>query len=117
MAETRDQCRRLRRDSTKPERLVWALLRGRRCRGIRFRRQHPVGPYIADFACLSPRLIVEIDGSSHDHRGEHDVERTEYLRSVGWRVVRFSNEDVLNDPQVVVDAIARELTDTSASGH
>jgi very-short-patch-repair endonuclease len=56
---------------------------------------------------------VEIDGSSHDHRGEHDAERTEYLRDIGWREVRFSNEDVLKDPQVVVDAIARALMGSS----
>ena len=101
--------RRLRRDATMPERLLWGALRDGRLGGLRFRRQHPIGTYIADFYCHSARLIVEIDGMSHADRAAADRRRTKYLESMGHCVVRFTNDDVLTDIDAVAEAIIRAV--------
>ncbi|MES2405319.1 MAG: DUF559 domain-containing protein [Pseudomonadota bacterium] len=86
--------RHLRRDMTDAEHRLWHHLRRRQLRGFRFRRQFPIGPYIADFACLEAKLIVEVDGSQHfDAAG--DVARTQRLHEHGYQVLRFWNDDVL----------------------
>jgi len=77
----RERARLLRRDSTIPERILWKLLRDRRLSGAKFRRQHPVGPYVVDFYCPSHGLVVELDGRSHDDHGLQDQERERYLES------------------------------------
>jgi very-short-patch-repair endonuclease len=74
------------------ERRVWSRLRRKQLNGCRFRRQVPIGPYFADFACLSERLVIEIDGPFH--REESDARKTAYLESLGFRVARFSVSDV-----------------------
>jgi very-short-patch-repair endonuclease len=96
------------------ERRLWRRLRGARIDGHRFRRQHPIGRYFADFACDGLRLILEIDGGIHDRDdvilGDH-LRQVE-LESLGWTVLRFSNEEVLTRPNRVTEAIrkhAREL--------
>ncbi len=96
------------------ERRLWQRLRDPRLDGHRFRRQHPIGRYFADFACDRLRLILEIDGGVHDR---DDVILRDHLRqveleSLGWTVLRFSNEDVLTRPERILTAIrehAREL--------
>jgi len=102
-----ERARRLRQDATFPERLLWSRLRGGQLGGARFRRQHVIGPYIADFYCIRAELVVELDGRSHDERAiRHDGEREEWMRSNGLRVIRFTNDRVLADIDGVVRAIA-----------
>ena len=100
--------RELRRQSTDTERRLWAVLRDRRLAGYRFRRQHPIGNFIADFACTRHRLIVEVDGSQHADN-QADERRTVFLQSEGWRVIRFWNNDVLINTEGVVETILRVL--------
>ncbi|MHA6287646.1 endonuclease domain-containing protein [Maricaulis sp. CAU 1757] len=105
------KARRLRHDMPYAERVLWQSLRARRLDGFRFRRQHPVGAFILDFACLSARLAVEIDGPSHDtpKARQHDIVRDRILRQAGWRVIRFRNVEVLDDLDRVVREIHRHL--------
>ncbi|NNJ28179.1 endonuclease domain-containing protein [Alienimonas chondri] len=107
-AESRTaRARRLRRDAPRPERRLWTLLRDRRLKGLKFRRQHPIGPFYADFCCLRPKLVVEVDGASHDGRGDSDHAREAWIRDAGFAVLRVSNDDVLRDPEAVLIAVAR----------
>ena len=90
---------------TPAEERLWALLRGGRCGGLKFRRQVPIGDYVADFACFYPRLIVEADGGVHDEA--HDAARDAWLRGEMFQVLRFRNEAILADPQGVAEAVRR----------
>ena len=103
------RARELRAQQTKAERQLWAALRCARVAGLKFRRQHPIGPYFADFACLSQKLIVELDGGYHDMVADSDFRRQKFLEDSGWRVIRFSNEDVMSDLESVVRWIAQTL--------
>ena len=85
---------------------MWALLRGRRL-GVKFRRQHPIGPYVADFACVSARLVVEIDGDTHI--AAYDEHRDRWLESRGWRVMRVFVQQVDEGPDDVAAMIRMEL--------
>lgn len=98
----------LRRDCTDAERRLWTLLRGRRLEGFKFRRQHPIGMFIADFACVMARLVIEADGGQHCDAAD-DARRTAWLGERGWRVVRFWNDDILARPEVVVEVVLAEL--------
>jgi len=100
--------RKLRRDMTPAEKKLWAALRARRFAAYKFRRQVPVGPYVADFMCFEARLIVEVDGSQHVESA-HDVERDAWLASQGFLVKRFWNGDVLSRLDSVLDTIAAEV--------
>ena len=102
---TRDSCRRLRRETTDAERALWRFLRGSRLGGLKFRRQHPIPPYIADFCCIERKLIIELDGSQHMPGG--DSSRTRFLHSQGWRVLRFWDHDALLQTEAVAEAILR----------
>jgi very-short-patch-repair endonuclease len=97
-----DKARQLRNAATPAERRLWAHLGSRRLSGHKFSRQMPVGPYIADFVCRESRLIIEIDGYSHDLRIEHDADRTRWLQGRGYTVIRFSNADVLDELEGVL---------------
>ena len=92
--------RKLRRDLTPAEAKLWYLLRARNVAGIKFRRQHRVGPYILDFFCPERRLAVEVDGDWHAESSQvqRDSDRTRYLVRLGIRLVRYANGDVLGDP-------------------
>ena len=90
------------------ERRLWACLAGSRL-GAKFCRQMPIGPYFADFLCRKERLIVEIDGWSHDVRPERDAARDAYLEGTGYRVVRFTNADVRDNLEGVVEVIRQAL--------
>ncbi|MEZ5709998.1 MAG: endonuclease domain-containing protein [Blastomonas sp.] len=99
----------MRNEATPAERSLWSMLRNRQLCGQKFSRQMPVGPYFADFLCRSARLIIEIDGYSHDVRPSHDRRRDAYLANEGYRVLRFSNDDVNTNLEGVVQAIAKAL--------
>jgi very-short-patch-repair endonuclease len=100
--------RRLRADSTGPEAILWGVHRSRQLGGLKFRRQHPIGPYVVDFYCDSARLVVEIDGLSHDETAESDARRSEYLQQAGLRIVRVLNDEVLRDLDAVAEMIVSE---------
>jgi very-short-patch-repair endonuclease len=95
----------LRKDMTEAERILWAALRGDQLGGMRFRRQHPVGPFILDFYCASLRLGIELDGAVHDRRQGLDQARTEALATQSIRIIRFRNEQVVSD----LDSVIREI--------
>lgn len=80
---------------------LWAMVRGRKIDGFKFRRQVPIDRYFADFLCLEAKLIIEVDGPSHNHQADYDQRRTEVLESLGYRLIRFTNLDVLSDPSGV----------------
>ena len=100
---TLEHSRRLRRTMTDAELKLWKVLRGRRLEGLKFRRQHPIPPYVADFCCIDKKLIVELDGSQHTTR--LDSARTRILRSQGWTILRFWDHDVLRATEAVVEVI------------
>ena len=95
----------LRRRMTPEEASLWEALRSRRLGGYKFRRQHPIGPFIADFYCAQARLVVEIDGDVHVEQTERDRARDDLLESWGYHVVRFWNRDVRERPAEVLDEI------------
>lgn len=94
---------------TPPETRLWLALRARRFQGVKFRRQKVIGPYIADFACRDPMLVIELDGDSHGTREAHDARRTAFLEAQGYRVVRFTNAEVMSNLEGVLEVIAREI--------
>jgi very-short-patch-repair endonuclease len=104
------RAREFRRDSSKPENICWELLRDRRLAGIKFRRQHPIGPYFADFACISEKLVIEVDGEHHAYQVERDAHRTAFMESQGWRVLRFWSSEVLESPEGIWVAIELALS-------
>lgn len=101
--------RRLRQSQTLAEEKLWTILRGRRLDGYKFRRQVPIDRYFADFVCRDAKLIIELDGASHEDRFLQDQARTEVLERCGFHVLRFDNEAVLSDPGAVAEAIGAAL--------
>jgi len=99
----------LRRDMTPAERAVWSVLRARGLSGRKFRRQVPIGSFIVDFLCIAERLVVEIDGASHDGREGYDQRRDAYLHDKGFRVVRISNDEVRRDLGSAMAMIASQF--------
>ncbi len=104
--------RNLRQQSTAAEQLLWRLLRNRRLTGYKFRRQHPVPPYVLDFYCDAKKLAIELDGGQHntDEARAHDEIRTVFLNSRGIQVLRFWNDIVLTETDAVLEAILNTLT-------
>ena len=102
--ETRARAKQLRSNQTEPERRLWNAVRGNRL-GIKFQRQVVLAPYIADFAARSERLVVELDGDTHADREVEDRRRTLALEQMGYRVVRFSNADVIGNLEGVLRSI------------
>ena len=100
------RARQLRREQTPAEALLWEHLRNRRLKGLKFRRQHPVGRFVADFYCAQHHLIVELDGAVHRMQGEYDALRTEELERDGYRVIRFTDNQVERDLEWVLERIA-----------
>lgn len=98
------RARKLRRSLTLPEVILWLAIRGRKLGGIRFRRQHPIGPYVLDFYCQAARLAIEVDGVSHEHpdRIRHDMRRTAWLNLRGITVFRIAARDVLGNLEGVL---------------
>ena len=102
----------MRRRPTEAEAKLWYLLRDRRFASYKFRRQLPVGDFIADFVCLSAKLIIELDGSQHVENA-YDARRDAYLRAQGFRVLRLWNTDILADADAAMDAIWNALQETA----
>jgi len=101
------RARELRPHLTPAELKIWDALRGDQMLGLRFRRQHRIGSYIADFFCHAAKLLVEVDGDSHDQRQEYDEKRTYWMsKHKGLRVARYTNEDVIKDLDAVLENIA-----------
>ena len=105
-ARSMASARRLRRQLSLPEMLLWRLLRLSR-RELRFRKQHAIGPFVADFYCSAAKMIIEIDGATHDRRQDADRTRDAYTASLGLRVIRISAADVLANPEPIADGIYR----------
>ena len=101
--------RKLRKNMTDTERLLWQHLRNRELGGYKFRRQRPVGPYIVDFVCLEKKLVVEVDGGQHAGQLELDAKRSDYLKEKGYRVLRFWNNEVLKETESVLTVILSSL--------
>jgi very-short-patch-repair endonuclease len=112
---TRGQARTLRRSPTDAERKLWYLLRSLKPLGFHFRRQAPIGIYIADFAWHAGKLVVELDGSQHaETQAAYDLQRTHWLESQGYRVLRFWNNDVLTTARSVGEAILTAARERAA---
>jgi len=99
----------LRKNQTDAEIQLWQQLRNRRLKGFKFRRQHVLQGYIVDFVCLEERLIIELDGGQHSEQVEYDTARTKKLAKLEFRVLRFWNNDVLNNQKVVLESIYFDL--------
>ena len=102
--ETRNRAKELRTNLTEPERRLWYRLRANRL-GVKFQRQVVLAPYIADFAARSERLVIELDGDTHGGREAYDGARTRALKDRGYRVLRFTNADVMTNLDGVLHAI------------
>ncbi|MBD9478124.1 DUF559 domain-containing protein [Pseudoxanthomonas sp. PXM02] len=109
--------RRLRQEQTEAERVLWWQLRNRRLLGWKFRRQHRVGPYFADFVCLEAGLVIELDGSQHLQQVRQDALRTLRLQREGFEVLRFWNDVVLRETDAVLMAITIALAPHPPFGH
>ncbi len=103
-AKVQQRARELRQEMTPAERLLWDCLRSHRLDGLKFRRQHPLGSFIVDFYCPEHCLVVE-DGDVHDYQIEDDLQRTSYLESQGFQVIRFRNSEVEKDIDTVLASI------------
>jgi len=109
MAKPRaERARELRHEAGDAERLVWRLLCDRKLVGCKFRRQHPIGPYFADFASHQLRIVIEVDGGQHS-QSSSDEARTRYLEANGYRVLRFWNNEVLENTSGVLSAIGTAI--------
>ena len=109
MQATIARARSLRSNLTDAENYLWRHLRFRQISGHKFRRQRPIGPYIVDFVCLEQKLIIELDGGQHNENQASDVKRDTWLRSEGYEILRFWNDDVLTKLNGVKDVIFQSL--------
>ena len=112
--KTIHQAGELRKQATPAERKLWTYLRLMREDGIRFRRQHAIGMFITDFCAPRKKLVIELDGSQHLEQEEYDQERTNYLEAQGYKVIRFWNNDVMNNIEGVVSSIKFALEGNNA---
>lgn len=112
-AYLKDHARQLRRNSTESERALWSRLRTKQLLGVQFYRQKPIGKYIVDFFAPRARVVVEVDGSQHmgGAHAQQDRRRDGYLASLGLKVLRFNSREVLQDSDVVVEAIYRTVAE------
>ncbi len=110
-ARSRLLARQMRKAMPKAEVVLWNAFRSLNRHGYKFRRQHPIGPYIADFVHIRGRLVIEVDGATHasPHDVARDARRTTYLQAQGWNVVRCRNRDIYEDVSRVVEAIVGKL--------
>ena len=119
--ETRSRrfAKTLRRRMTDAETILWSRLRRGQLNGWKFRRQHSVGPYVADFACIDARLIVEVDGATHASEREiaHDKKRSAFLTARGFSIYRVWNTDIYDNLQGVLDGLLAALAPLGPSGH
>ena len=110
------RAQQLRNRATDAEKVLWQRLRDKQLSGYRFRRQAPIGDFIVDFACYTPRLVIELDGGQHAQAAQqkHDATRTGWLEGQGFRVIRFWNNDALENTDTVVMEIIRVLEELSS---
>jgi very-short-patch-repair endonuclease len=115
--KARLRARRLRRNTTDAEKRLWYRLRKLDLDGSHFRRQVPIGPYIADFACMAARLVIEVDGSQHanDYIVAHDERRTRWLMKEGYRVLRFWNNDLARNMDGIMETVYAALYGSMAA--
>ncbi len=99
------KARALRRNQTDVERLLWQKLRNRQILSFKFRRQFPIAPFIVDFCCLELRLIIELDGSQYFEQASYDEERSLYLAQPGFKVIRFWNNEIIENTEAVLEKI------------
>src|SRR5262245_48735073 len=111
MKSIRVKARQLRRDQTDAEQRLWARLRDRQLYGAKFRRQHPIGPFVADFCCAQRKLVVELDGGQHAENVATDEKWSQFLEERGYHVLRFWNHDVLGNTEAVLERIVEALSD------
>jgi very-short-patch-repair endonuclease len=109
--EIEETARKLRNNLTPAETRLWETLRNKQLEGLRFRCQHPVGNFILDFYCPSCKLVVEVDGEIHAYQAEYDNQRTNKLAEYGYTLIRFSNEQIINDLPNVLAEIRRVALD------
>ena len=102
--------RELRKSMTDAEKILWKHLRLKQLHNYKFRRQSPIGSYIADFVCFEKKLVIELDGSQHMNQTAYDSERTKWFERQGFQILRFWNNDVLTQTQTVVESIFNTLT-------
>jgi len=107
--QTKQRSRKLREQMTDAERKLWKVLRKKQMNGYKFRRQYPVRKYILDFVCLDTRLVIEVDGGQHQESVANDQERTLWLEQQGFKVLRFWNNEVLDNLYAVLEVIWGEL--------
>jgi very-short-patch-repair endonuclease len=115
MELTTNHIRALRTNTTDAEKHLWYFLRARRLKGFKFRRQHLIYPYIVDFVCIEKKLIIELDGGQHAENFSYDEKRSLFLKSKGYRVIRFWNTEVFTETEGVLMLILRALQDKSPS--
>lgn len=110
-SETHKRAKSYRRELTAAENVLWQEIRRKQIHGHHFRRQVPIGPFIADFACVKAKLIIEVDGVGHAEPDEiaRDAKRTSYLENLGWRVIRFMNVEIFDETDAVIDSIWHHL--------
>ena len=99
----------LRHNQTEAEAILWSRLRAHRMGGVKFRRQHAIDNYIVDFCSPRRKLILELDGSQHLEQADYDVERTKHLEAKGYRVLRFWNNEIMNEIDAVLNVIWTEI--------
>ena len=97
---------------TDAERAIWNSIRNRQLGDFKFRRQHPIGPFIVDFLCVARRIIIEVDGGQHALNTGYDVKRSDFLRNKGYRILRFWNSDVLQQKSEVLEEILLNLMES-----
>jgi very-short-patch-repair endonuclease len=105
----KQRSRKLRDEMTETERLLWKKLRGKQINHYKFRRQHPYGKYILDFVCLEANLVIEVDGGQHQENTMYDQDRSRWLERQGFKVLRFWNNEVLDNLDAVAQVIWHEL--------
>jgi adenine-specific DNA-methyltransferase len=115
MPQKPKRARRLRREQTDAEKALWQALRSRRLDALKFRRQHPVGPYIADLCCVKSKLIIELDGGQHALETDADDRRSDFLAQRGYWVLRFWNHEVLTNLEGVLERILESIRYSSES--
>jgi len=108
--DTADFAKHLRKNQAPAEKLVWDRLRNRQCGGYKFRRQAQVDQYVVDFLCAAKKVVIEVDGLSHEGREDYDAQRTQHIETQGYHVIRFTNEDVYEDLDATIEAIFEHLT-------
>ena len=103
-----EKAKEMRGVPTEAEKLLWEYLRANQL-GVKFRKQHPLGDYIADFVCLEKHLVIELDGKSHEETAEHDSLRDDTLALLGYKTIRFTNEELFGEIECVLATIKKNL--------